>query len=104
MIYEEKEYILRKCDMTEIDDECIAYCEAINKLMVLNETAKIVWDFLEKMDKNRITCTCDLIFQEIKNKFEISNDESEEVMNDIKYIISEFIDEGFLEKTEDDSK
>ena len=98
MTYENEEYLLQECDITDLDEECIAYCSALNKLMVLNETAKVVWDVLKDMDSKKIPCSHDVIFQELQDSFDISDEEEADIMEDIQTIFGDFVNEGFIQK------
>ena len=85
-------------DKTKVGDEMILYFENINKIIVMNETTSVIWNFIISNLQNDkdVNIAADDILEEIKAVFteEIPNDQ--DIISDIYDTISEFIENKIL--------
>lgn len=84
---------------TSSDNEIILFFENENQLVVMNETATCVWQFITnhiKENNNEGTITIDIILNHLHNNFETELPCDEEIIKDIVDIINDFINNKMI--------
>jgi hypothetical protein len=81
-----------------LNDEMVLYNEESKKIVVLNQTAMLVWkEITENHLKNKNLCTKDIAYV-ILNTYELSKSEIDAVCNDIDETIELLFQSSLLKK------
>lgn len=81
-----------------LNDEMVLYNEDSKKIIVLNQTAMLVWkEITESHVKNENICTKDIVNKIVKI-YELSEDERNTVCNDVDETIELLFESSLLQK------
>ena len=81
-----------------LNDEMVLYNEDSKKIIVLNQTAMLVWKKItESYEKNENICTKDIV-NIIAKIYELSESEADGVCNDVEKTIELFFQSSLLQR------
>lgn len=91
MNIENKNIKINSCTITELENELIAYCEEEKTIVVLNQTATCIWNYLQDAFKQNVKTNQHTLLEYINEKFDITNIELSQIQKDIDETINMLI-------------
>lgn len=98
LIFNNNKYTIVNSIIEQINDEFIIFIEEKDSIIVLNNTASFVFDYLCEANKNIIDIKIDVkdIAKAMTNKFVHNNVSYSQIYTDIENTIKELIDLGVV--------
>lgn len=95
MKFNNKKITIQEHNVTEIEREKILHSEKEKKLIILNESATLIYEFLKKASEDDLELNWDEMMTFIKDSYEISDEQMNQLEQDVETIIDDLIYNGF---------
>ena len=96
MIVDGRRLVIPEYGFTEVDGEVIIYCEEAKKIVLLNKSATIVWQYIIESRNTVDNLSISDITDYLCSIYDISQDKYHEIACDVKDILDDFSSEGLF--------